>query len=297
MPPATASGGAQPPQTANLDNNTGAPTRETGSELGLTNIAAGSGLYTGPVQGQTGSGPFPVQSSTSHTVTAEDLAMQKSVAPGTFVAGEIATYTLKLQVSEYVSASGIVITDLLPNGVCPVWRTQSPAVTGVLPADCGTGGKPRRLGSDRGDPVHGHRQLRRHLHPGLRAAGRCGQRHYHRHLPGPDAHRVHRRQPGRPADQLRGHLHQHRVPGGHHGHPSRRQCALADRAADGQRQLLSHPVLDAAVHRQADQAERVRGAGLPVRAGYRELHPRGTGECRRCRRVRGSRDGGPAPDR
>ena len=137
--------GTQPPQTANLDNNTGPSTRETATEQSLTNVVVGDGLYTGPVPGQPGP-TVPVASSTQHTVTAEDLAMQKSVAPGTFVAGAIATYTLKLQVSEYVSASGIVITDLLPNGVCPVWSTQSPTVTGVLPADCGTGGSP--AGSD-----------------------------------------------------------------------------------------------------------------------------------------------------
>ncbi|MCU0283470.1 MAG: DUF11 domain-containing protein [Candidatus Nanopelagicales bacterium] len=144
-PPAVSGGGTvttQPPQTANLDNNTGPSTRETGTEQALTNIAVGNGLYTGPVQGQPGSGPFPVASSTDHTVTAEDVAMQKRVSPGTFDSSgaALATYTLELQASEYVTADGITITDVLPDGVCPVWRSQTPTVTGALPPECGTGG-------------------------------------------------------------------------------------------------------------------------------------------------------------
>ncbi|MGB7979201.1 MAG: isopeptide-forming domain-containing fimbrial protein [Candidatus Nanopelagicales bacterium] len=142
--------GTQPKQTANLDNNTGASTRETSDERELTNTAVGDGRYTGPVQGQTGDGPFEndVQSSTDHTVTAEDLDLQKSVAPATFVAEEIATYTLTLHTSQYVTAAGIVITDVLPNGVCPL--SGDPAVnylTGATsPSECdGVAGQGPRI--------------------------------------------------------------------------------------------------------------------------------------------------------
>ena len=150
--PAVTGGGTvatQPPQTANLDNNTGPPTRETGGEQALTNVAVGSGLYTGPVPGQPGP-TVPVSSSTQHTVTAEDLDLQKTVSPTTFdttgpPTNGIATYTLTLHTSEYVTASGIVITDVMPNGVCPVWATATPVVAGPLPlpAECGTGGSPQ----------------------------------------------------------------------------------------------------------------------------------------------------------
>ena len=54
VPPTTATGGAQPPQTANLNNNTGAPTRETGSELSLTNIATGAASTPAPYRGRSG---------------------------------------------------------------------------------------------------------------------------------------------------------------------------------------------------------------------------------------------------
>ncbi len=118
--------GTQPPQTANLDNNTGPSTRETTTEQSLTNIAVGDGLYTGPVPGFPEDSKVPVASSTQHKVTAEDLDMQKQVSPTTFVSGDIATYTLTLRTSEYVTAAGIVITDTLPNGVCPL--SNSPAV-------------------------------------------------------------------------------------------------------------------------------------------------------------------------
>lgn len=109
----------QPPQTANLDNNTGVSTRETATEQTLTNVVVGDGRYTGPVPGQPGP-TVPVSSSTQHTVYVEDLAMQKKVAPTTFAAGGIATYTLTLATSEYVTAEGITLTDTLPNGVCPL---------------------------------------------------------------------------------------------------------------------------------------------------------------------------------
>ena len=132
--------GTQPRQTANLDNNTGPSTRETGTEQSLTNVAVGDGLYAGPVTGQPGAGPYPVASSTDHIVSAEDLDMQKAVEPESFVTGEIATYTLTLRTSEYVTATGIEVTDFMPNGVCPLWSTATPTILGSLPLplDCGT---------------------------------------------------------------------------------------------------------------------------------------------------------------
>lgn len=118
---ATFVGGAPSPtsldQIANLDNNTGASTRETSSEQALTNIARVSGTYTGPVAPTAST---QVASDGSYTVTAEDIAMQKSVSPTSFTAGGIATFTLTVRVSEYVDGSAIVLTDTLPDGMCPL---------------------------------------------------------------------------------------------------------------------------------------------------------------------------------
>ena len=103
-------------QVANLDNNTGASTRET-SEQSLTNRATVSAVYAGPVASGTST---TVGDEDQLTVTAEDLAMQKSVAPTKFTNDGIATYTLALQTGEYADASDIVITDQVPDGLCPL---------------------------------------------------------------------------------------------------------------------------------------------------------------------------------
>ncbi|WP_426243307.1 hypothetical protein [Nocardioides sp. LHG3406-4] len=113
--PAGTPGGASLGQVANLDNNTGASTREV-TEQALTNRATVTAVYTGPVSG----GSTAVTDSDSLTVTAEDLAMQKSVSPTVFTQDGIATYTLELQTSEYADADDIVITDEIPNGLCPL---------------------------------------------------------------------------------------------------------------------------------------------------------------------------------
>jgi uncharacterized repeat protein (TIGR01451 family)/fimbrial isopeptide formation D2 family protein len=126
-------------QAANLDNNTGASTSETGSEQAYANHAQASGNYTGPVFG---GGSSTVTASDDLTVTSEDLAMQKSVAPGAFTGGNIATYTLRLQTGEYRQAAGIVITDHVPNGVCPLSPTTNFATGSPSECDPGAGFAP-----------------------------------------------------------------------------------------------------------------------------------------------------------
>ncbi len=131
---ATFPGGAPTPaslqQGANLDNNTGASTREVG-EQALTNHASVSADYTGPVAPGT---PTRVTDDHQWTVTAEDLAVQKSVTPGVFAQGGVATYTLQLQTGEYADATDIVLTDVIPNGLCPLDDVANHA-TGD-PAEC-----------------------------------------------------------------------------------------------------------------------------------------------------------------
>ena len=71
------------------------------------------------------------------TVTAEDLAVQKSVSPGVFTQGGVATYTLDLQTGEYADATDIVLTDTIPNGLCPLDNVDNYA--GGAPAGCAPG--------------------------------------------------------------------------------------------------------------------------------------------------------------
>ena len=136
-------------QAANLDNNTGPSTRETASESTVTNRVRVEGTYTGPIVGSPNGGP--VFDTEQVTRTVEDLAMVKTVSPAEFTQGGVATYTLEMRGSEYVTSSDVVITDVLPNGICPL-ANENDFVTGGtvgglgLPADCrrdvATGGRP-----------------------------------------------------------------------------------------------------------------------------------------------------------
>ena len=110
-------------QGANLDNNTGASTRQNeainGDGLALTNTATLTGTYDGPIPP---GGSNAVSEQTSHGVVAKDLRVQKAVdvPGGTFVAGGVATYSLTLQTSEYASVANSVLTDTVSNGLCPL---------------------------------------------------------------------------------------------------------------------------------------------------------------------------------
>ena len=121
-------------QTANLDNNTGPSTRETDSEQSLTNYASAQGVYTGPVGG---GATTTITATDSNTVTAEDVRVRKTVTPGSFTQNGVARYTFTIDTSEYVDASDIVLTDHLPNGMCPLDNVAN-YVAGS-PADCNPG--------------------------------------------------------------------------------------------------------------------------------------------------------------
>lgn len=119
-------------QVANLDNNTGPSTRETTTEQSATNTAVITGTYEGPVEDGAST---DILVSADETVTLEDVRMRKTVAPTTFSAGDIATYTLTIDTSEYVSADDIVITDVIPYGVCPLGGNGT-NYAGGTPPDC-----------------------------------------------------------------------------------------------------------------------------------------------------------------
>ncbi len=118
-------------QAANLDNNNGPSTRELAGEASLTNRAAASGTYSGPVYQN---GDPQVTSSDTATVSVEDVRLRKSASAGTFAQGGDIRYTLLVETSEYADADAIVLTDRLPNGICPLSDDANYA-TGA-PADC-----------------------------------------------------------------------------------------------------------------------------------------------------------------
>jgi len=126
-------------QTANLNNNTGASTRETATEIALTNTARISGTYTGPVAS---GGSTSVADDDRLTVTSEDISLQKSGSPGTFTVDGIATFTLVVRVSEYVSGSGISVVDTLPDGFCPLSSTTNFSTGAVSQCDATPGTDP-----------------------------------------------------------------------------------------------------------------------------------------------------------
>jgi fimbrial isopeptide formation D2 family protein/uncharacterized repeat protein (TIGR01451 family) len=102
-------------QAANLDNNSGP---ETTDEQDLTNVATAKGTYAGTVAPATSKN---VSDTSELTVTAENLALQKSVDTPTIVRGGLSTWTMALQTGEYRSVGNdLVITDTLPNGLCPL---------------------------------------------------------------------------------------------------------------------------------------------------------------------------------
>ncbi|MEH3034376.1 MAG: isopeptide-forming domain-containing fimbrial protein [Aeromicrobium erythreum] len=121
--------------TANLTNNTGAPTREGASEKAYTNRSLATGTYTGPMSGNPTD--KTVTSAASVTVTAEDVAVQKAVTPRTFDQGKIATYTLTVEGSEYTTATNVVMTDSMPNGLCPLDTSTNHEDTSA--AECAPG--------------------------------------------------------------------------------------------------------------------------------------------------------------
>ncbi len=102
-------------QAANLDNNSGP---ETTDEQSLTNVAVARGTYTGIVAPATSTS---VSDNSSVTVSAENLALQKSVDQPAIVRGGVSIWSLTMLTGEYRSVGGdLLITDTLPNGLCPL---------------------------------------------------------------------------------------------------------------------------------------------------------------------------------
>lgn len=110
----------------------GAPTRPGATGRGVENTATATGTYTGSVA---------ADATTAVSVTAEagvnvlDLGVVKTVSRGDFFAGQTAAFTLNIRTSEYVTSDEIVLTDTLPDGLCPLVPAGVPT-SGNWPQDC-----------------------------------------------------------------------------------------------------------------------------------------------------------------
>ncbi len=57
---------------------------------------------------------------TTSSVTAEDLSVHKSVSDDTIAQGDVETWTLTIETSEYRAVDAVVVTDTIPDGLCPI---------------------------------------------------------------------------------------------------------------------------------------------------------------------------------
>lgn len=113
-------------QTANLDNNSGP---ETYDEQLLRNGARASGVYRAPGKPGRDTEDWDVLDR-----TAEDIAIQKRGDKGSLEQGDLTKWTIDLQVSEYRSLDDVVITDTVPDGLCPLGPANYERTGAGLPA-------------------------------------------------------------------------------------------------------------------------------------------------------------------
>jgi len=99
-------------QAANLDNNSG---KETTDGESVTTFAKVGGDYDETV---------PVSASDHLTRVAKDLTIEKSASSKTLAEGQVTLWTLTLRSSEYRYNTGAVVTDTVPNGLCPLSSTN-----------------------------------------------------------------------------------------------------------------------------------------------------------------------------
>jgi len=132
-------------QGSNLDNNNiidthstrhGSPTSHEDGDT-WTNVANVIGDYQGIVR--TGA-DRATPDRADYTIYAMDLAILKTVTSGDpFVVGQLTGFNLHLSQSEYMNSKDIVITDTLPNGLCPLMPAGTTLIVhdGItIPAEC-----------------------------------------------------------------------------------------------------------------------------------------------------------------
>jgi uncharacterized repeat protein (TIGR01451 family)/fimbrial isopeptide formation D2 family protein len=113
-------------QATNLDNNGGA---EVGDETSLRTYASASGTYQGKTPGPTADAEILDRS-------AEDWAVHKSGSSDTLAQGEITTWTLTFETSEYKFVEGAIVTDTLPDGLCPLGAENFTSENDAADAEC-----------------------------------------------------------------------------------------------------------------------------------------------------------------
>jgi large repetitive protein len=99
-------------QAANLDNNSGAETKDGESIVTFTKAA---GLYKGVTK---------VAAEEHMTRVAKDLTTEKSADLKTLSDGQVSKWTILVHSSEYRYNTKVEITDTLPNGLCPLSSTN-----------------------------------------------------------------------------------------------------------------------------------------------------------------------------
>lgn len=95
-------------QAANLDNNAGA---EVADETSLTTTTVAAGQYVGLIATST---------QLDATTTAEDLALGKQADASALTPGGATQWALTVRTSEYRSAANVVVSDAVPDGLCPL---------------------------------------------------------------------------------------------------------------------------------------------------------------------------------
>lgn len=118
--------------TAPSGEASGAATRPDGNGTGVVNTATAAGTYTGSVA-STADPQITVDADAAVTVL--DLGIVKSASRTDFFAGQTVDFTLAVRTSEFISTSDIVITDTLPDGLCPL-VPEGAAVSGPWPQEC-----------------------------------------------------------------------------------------------------------------------------------------------------------------
>ena len=125
-------------ELANLDNNSGARTTD---EQQLINYATASGTY------DPGGLATATSDTDAETVIAEDLSIHKSVDDDVFVQNENPRWRLIIETGEYRTAANLRITDVLPDGQCPLLTSgssESPLGSQTAECDNGAVGSARR---------------------------------------------------------------------------------------------------------------------------------------------------------
>jgi uncharacterized repeat protein (TIGR01451 family)/fimbrial isopeptide formation D2 family protein len=112
-------------QAVNLDNNSGAETRDGES---ITTFAQTGGEYDKTL---------PVTADSYLTRVAKDLTTEKSASSATLAEGQVTIWTIHVHSSEYRYNTGLTVTDTLPNGLCPLSSTNL-----TSSSECEPTGKP-----------------------------------------------------------------------------------------------------------------------------------------------------------